>query len=98
MTAPTYLSVNNKSSLIDHIYTNMPQNKIVTKCIGYDVSDHIPSITSIGSIYFNKKQAIKKMIRFSKDFDLENFLADLQTKLNSFTPQGLSANSLWESF
>ena len=98
VTTPTHLSENNKSSIIDHIYTNMPENKILTKCIAYDISDHVPSISSIGSFYQKNKNINKKMIRFSKNFNSDKFLTDLKNELNLSNPQGLSADGLWDNF
>ena len=44
---PTCISYCNKNSLIDHVYTNLPESKTDTSCIAFDISDHLPSITFI---------------------------------------------------
>ena len=36
-----------KKSLIDHIYTNLPETKVVNHCISFDILDHIPLFTMI---------------------------------------------------
>ena len=95
---PTHFSENKTNSLIDHVYTNLPENKLLTKCIAYDVSDHVPSITTVGTLKINKNSNTKKMIRYSKNFNSDRFLNDLKQSLNSRTPQDLSPNALWENF
>ena len=58
---PTRFSTTtNNHTLLDHIYTNLTENKTSTKCILYDISDHIPVITVITERNIKKKLVIKK--------------------------------------
>ena len=46
--APTRIQ-NNHISLLDHIYTNIEDYKLNTKCITFNISDHIPVLTILNS-------------------------------------------------
>ena len=96
----TRFSPNCKKSLIDHLYTNLPETKIINHCICFEISDHLPSFTVIKSIKYNKSNHIKKIIREEKNFVPEDFLTELNEKLllTVSTFNGLSGNDMWNSF
>ena len=95
---PTRLNYKNtRSTLLDHMYTNLPENKTVTKCIAYDISDHFPVITYFKTFKI-KPQITKKIIRDMKNFKAEEFLFELEEKIGSINHNKLSCNDLWDEF
>ena len=90
-------SPNCRSSLLDHTYTNVPANSIKNHCISYPMSDHIPTITIINSIKYNKSNLYKKMLRCTKNFIEDDFNNELANKLSSF-PYDLPSNEQWNFF
>ena len=81
---PTRFSVNCRSSLLDHIYTNITKQSNKSGVCIYEVSDHIPTFV----IAKNTKCLDEKKIkfkRFMKHFILENFLTDLGNKLSTYS-------------
>ena len=91
-------SSNSKSSLLDHIYTNTAEDTIKNFCLSYDISDHLPSLSILNSINYNKSNYFKKMIRDTKKFVVDDFLAELSDKFSDFSFERLSANELWNNF
>ena len=82
MDAPTRFAstVNCNSSLLDHVYINMPKKTFSGVCL-FEQSDHLPAffiIPDTKSHLTNKP----KYKRCMKDFDLEDFLIDLQEKFS----------------
>ena len=65
----TRIPHNQNSSLIDHVYTNLPQIKIFTETIAYELSDHLPNITVLNT---NKQIYTlgKIKIRDTKNFEI----------------------------
>ena len=58
---PTHYSNQNKTfSLIDHIYTNIDENKTNTQCISFDISDHLPVVTVVATKKIEKRSYVKK--------------------------------------
>lgn len=94
---PTRISYSNKTSLIDHVYTNLPEGKTDTSCIAFDISDHLPSIT-----FVNLTKGIKlergNYIRDTRKFVAETFLNDLESKISNIPYNEFSSNELWDYF
>ena len=81
---PTRFSVNCRSSLLDHIYTNITKQSIKSGVCIYEVSDHLSTFV----IAKNTKCLGEKKIkfkRFMKHFILEDFLTDLDNKLSTYS-------------
>ena len=79
---PTRLSpINNNRSLLDHMYTNVSENKTTTKCLSYDISDHLPILTFIKSFQINSNKSTyrKILIRDLLHFNPEEFLQELES-------------------
>ena len=95
----TRVSNRTKSSLIDHVYTNIHQNKISSFTLSYDISDHLPVISFINfSKIPNYKTTQKNFTRDKKTFVTNDFLLELKNKLNLLNTTGLSGNQRWEDF
>ena len=84
--------------MLDHIYTNLTENKTSTKCILYDISDHIPVITVITERNIKTKTADRKIIRDLRKFKPEEFKSDLSNQLNNFNFNVTDINQLWNNF
>jgi len=71
------------STLIDHIYTNLPATKLTPGIIINDLSDHLPVFVSFKS-KISKKWNLKSCNRhdYSK-FNAENFLTEVQEALDN---------------
>ena len=95
---PTRIVLNQTSSLIDHIYTNLPPTEIITKTIAYELSDHLPNITFINSHRKNFHSKEKILVRDTKNFVEENFLSDLEQNLNTNLQITNNANENWNEF
>ena len=81
---PTRFPVNCRSSLLDHIYTNITKQSIKSGVCIYEVSDHLPTFV----IAKNTKCFSEKKIKFKrlmKHFILEDFLKDLDNKLSTYS-------------
>ena len=78
---PTRFAKNCKSSLLDHVYTNMTNESIKSGVCIFEISDHFPTvfIAHRSKILLNNKT---KFIRFMKQFKLEDFLLDLRNDLS----------------
>ena len=76
--APTRFAstVNCNSSLLDHVYTNMPKKTLSRVCL-FELSDHLPTFFIIPNTksHLTNKPKYKRCL---KNFDLEDFLIDLQ--------------------
>ena len=75
ITKPTRIT-DHSSTLIDHIYTNVPIQNIVTGIALIDISDHFP----IFSLYNTSVRRIKKTIylRDYSQFDQTKYVNDLK--------------------
>ena len=94
---PTHFSHTN-NTIIDHIYTNIPENKTLTKCIAFEVSDHIPVISVIGEFRTNKNKIEKRKIRDLKNFKPEEFTKELGNSIAQLNFDSEDVNELWNSF
>ena len=76
---PSRFAYNCKSSLLDHLYTNITKETYCRVCL-YEVSDHLPTFFIVPKFKccLMKKQ---RLIRCTKNFNLENFLVDMKKNL-----------------
>ena len=76
----TRFTENRKSSLLDHVSTNMTNKSIKSRVCIFEISDHFPIffIAHRFKILHNNKT---KFIRFMKQFKLEDFFLDLRNDL-----------------
>ena len=77
------------STAIDHIYTNnVPSNKI-SKMLAYDITDHLPVLTSTGDTKLKNTQDYSTQFKRSTiNFTFENFVINLDTKLSTVIKNG----------
>ncbi len=97
---PTRVSATSKNSLIDHVYTNLDENGILTRTIAHDISDHLPNIT-FTRLYKPKKQQLKRslLIRDLKNFDSKEFLSELEARIDDLKMnEDLSCDDCWDLF
>ena len=65
---------NQKSSLLDHVYTNLNDNTIITKTLAFEISDHLPILTLLDKFKFKTSNDYKKkLIRDLKNLYHSNF-------------------------
>ena len=77
---PTRFANNCKSSLLDHVYTNITEETYCGVCL-YEVSDHLPTffiVPKFKCCLINKQ----RLIRCMKNFNLEDFLVDMKRNLS----------------
>ena len=77
---PTRFANNCKSSLLDHLYTNITKETHCGVC-QYEVSDHLPTffiVQKFKCCLINKQ----RLIRCMKNFNLENFLTRKEKRLS----------------
>ncbi len=95
---PTRYS-NQSQTLIDHVYTNIPEEKTKTDCLIFPISDHMPILTYFTPYNPDKPSIQPKLIRDFKNFKQDQFLKELNDNLLQITyKQNLPANELWEMF
>ena len=79
---PTRFADNCKSSLLDHIYTNLTNKNNPSGVCIFEISDHLPIFFIAKNVKcFSNKRT--KFIRSLKNFNSENFVIDLQNKLST---------------
>ena len=79
---PTRFADNCKSSLLDHIYTNLTNKNNQSGVCIFEISDHLPIFFIAKNVKcFSNKRT--KFIRSLKNFNSENFVIDLQNKLST---------------
>ena len=71
--APTRFSRHSKPSLLDHVYSNNTQKKIIGKPCLFHISDHLSTCAIINSFSASKKFK-SKMKRCMQTFKVENFI------------------------
>ena len=82
ITKPTRITTTS-STLIDHIYTNMPATKLTPGILINDLSDHLPVFVSINSKIF-KKWDLKSCNRHDySNFNAEHFVTEVQEALDN---------------
>ena len=90
---------NDNMSLLDHIYTNIEQTKFNTKCITFNISDHVPVLTILTQHTIDQTKINRRLIRDMNKFQSENFLNDLQQNITNLDINELtSGNDLWNNF
>ena len=77
--------LNNSSSIIDHFYSNQPQNSITVKVLVSDLTDHNPLLAWIKKPSISRTPPTKFSRRDMNSFSSEDFVDDLGRKLNSLT-------------
>ena len=71
------------STLIDHIYTNLPATKLIPGILINDLSDHLPVFVSIKS-KISRKWNLKSRNRHDYSiFNAENFVTEVQEALDN---------------
>ena len=80
-----------RPSLLDHIYTNIANKSTNSGVALYELSDHLP-IFFIVKNTSSKLKSETKFIRCMKQFNLENFLVDLHTKMSKIEINSTTAN------
>ena len=73
----------NSSSIINHLYSNLSDNTLMTKVLVHDISDHLPIAVCLQKLNKVKTHSNSYKIRDMSSFNVENFLADLSCKLES---------------
>ena len=96
--SPTRISWKSENSLIDHIYTNLNESRISTETISYDISDHMPNIIFTDHFQLQKPLIEKRIIRDTRNFDINNFTMELNQKLLQTPMNNLSGNEMWNNF
>ena len=90
----------NKATLIDHIYTNDLNKSMHTYVLVSDISDHFPILALVKNSkpYYNTPPT--SLIRDTTNFNVENFLIDLEDKLSDFEKKFLlqTAHDLFQKF
>ena len=87
----------------DQIYTNDLKSSIVSGIIRDDLSDHLP-IFAISKKIAPQKALSKRKVRKIDDINVDHFIADLQSQLNSIlnfdqlTSVNLQFELLYETF
>jgi len=93
---PTRFSKNCTPSLLDHIYTNICDEKRINNAgiTIYDISAHLPVFVNLKL----NQQKIKPKLRCMKHFDQKTFLTDLNHNLNNLNPEAGEVNTLSDKF
>ena len=73
----------NSATLIDHIYTNVISSNIIPGIITSDISDHFPVFLKIKKTISERNVNSSRIIRDMRNFNQENYIADLQSKLQA---------------
>ena len=84
-------------SLLDHIYTNICDEKKNAGIIIYDISDHLPVFVNL-KLHHPTQQKIKPKFRCMKHFDPNTFITDLSHNLNKINPETDEVNTLSDKF
>jgi len=97
---PTRFSKNSKPTLLDHIYTNIcDEKRIINSGITiFDISDHLPIFVNFFNLQHPTHQNSKPKFRCMKHFDQTIFISDLSLKLNSLNPEADDVNTLSDEF
>ena len=94
---PTRYSSQASASLLDHLYTNLPDQRFHTNILLSDISDHLPVLT-----FYKSKVEIKLQRSYKRDFNLfdENkFLCSLESIASSLlTNDSLNTNDICNTF
>ena len=87
-------------TLIDHFYTNIPEDQTQTDTLIFPISDHMPILTFLNPFKLDKQIFKRKLFRDLKNIDYIKFNKDLTEKLTtiSFQNTNLSTHKLWDLF
>ena len=96
---PTRFSKNSKPSLLDHIYTNIcDEKRIINSGITiFYISDHLPIFVNF-NLHHPTHQNSKPKFRCMKHFDPTIFVFDLSLKLINLNPEADDVNTLSDEF
>ena len=99
MNKPTRFSKNSKPSLLDHIYTNICDEKRITKSeiTIFDISYHLPIFVNF-SLHYPTHQNSRPKFRCMKHFDPTISVFDLSLKQNNLNPEADDVNTLSDEF
>ncbi len=95
---PTRVAENSQNSILDHIYTNLPEPKVKTETILFDISDHLPNLTITSHFYTPKLKQARHMIRDYRKFEKDDFLKDLKLALSKMNIDNIAADDSWNCF
>lgn len=98
VSSPTRVVENTRSSILDHIYSNLPESKIRTETILYDISDHLPNLTVTNYFHTPKFKQERHRIRDYRKFDFDNFIIDLELALSQIELDDSPADDSWNCF
>ena len=97
ITNPTRIkSAPNKSSLLDHLYTNHLTDQILVKIISHDLTDHLPFIAVIENHPPKTEAPSKYKKRDMRNFNQQEFLDYLSLHVNSIS--SLDGNEFFDLF
>ena len=87
-------------TLLDHLYTNIPEDQTQTDTLIFPISDHMPILTFLNPFKLNKQSFKRKRFRDLKNIDYIKFNKDLEQKLIEipFENTNLTTNKLWDLF
>ncbi len=91
----------NKNSLLDHVYSNLNENQLITKTLSHEISDHLPTVVLIDSCKTKPDSFTRKLlVRDQKHFNLDNFLIHLQNDLLKLSSRlnYLNSEDCWDAF
>ena len=88
------------TTLIDHFYTNIPEEQTQTDTLIFDISDHLPIITFLNPIKLDKQRFKRKLFRDLKNINYTKFNEDLKHQLEKipFQNSNLPIQKLWDLF
>ena len=80
ITSPTRITTNS-CSLIDHLYSNLPEQALSTKVLIHNISDHLPIVACINIFNKIRFNPSSYKIRDMTNFNENNYLLDLENNL-----------------
>ncbi|CAM1306749.1 Uncharacterised protein at_DN0802, partial [Pycnogonum litorale] len=84
------------SSLIDHIFTNIPNKFFKSGVINYDISDHLPVFTTFANLTFHTSLPVNTYVYDFKKYNKNRFRTD--TKKIQWETDQKSANNMFNNF
>ena len=100
--SPTRFSPDLKSkSLLDHIYSNFENDRLETKILAEDISDHLPILVLLTNHNPSIKNLQYNIIQDMRNFNQQQFLEELESKMETFftnVPTCTPAEELWNHF
>jgi len=84
ITKPTRITPSS-STLIDHIYTTLPLDKVTPGILSNDLYDHLPIFVSIKSAHVEKVNTKAQFKHDFSNFNVEEFMDEIKETLNSMS-------------